>query len=211
MAKISLNNLTSISGNETSAINTINTNNDSIETASDNWLSRDGTAPNQMLSDFDMNSFRILNCIDAVNLSEPATYRQLLDLFGTLSSGGSLIKDMVAEVTMTGNGSQLLTGVQGDFSIPFTCVITGWTLLADVNGSLVIDIWKDTYANFPPVAGDTITGGNKPTLSTTNKNQDSTLTGWTTLINAGDILRFNIDSSSTITRAVLALTLRKTS
>lgn len=39
----------------------INTNNDNIETAFDNTLSRDGSTPNQMEADLDMNSNNILN------------------------------------------------------------------------------------------------------------------------------------------------------
>ena len=32
------------------------------------------------------------------------------------------------------------------------------------SGSIVIDVWKDTYANFPPIVADTITASAKPTL-----------------------------------------------
>jgi len=84
------------------------------------------------------------------------------------------------------------------------------TLLADVSGSIVIDIWKDTYANFPPTVADTITASAKPTLASAQKAQDSTLTGWTTTIAAGDILAFNVDSITTVTRVTLSLKVRKT-
>lgn len=40
---------------------TINANNDKIETAFDNTLSRDGSSPNQMNADIDMNSNDLLN------------------------------------------------------------------------------------------------------------------------------------------------------
>lgn len=61
MAKILLDDLSNISGNETSAVATINENSDAIETAIENTLSRDGTSPNAMNADFDMNSYDILN------------------------------------------------------------------------------------------------------------------------------------------------------
>ena len=94
--------------------------------------------------------------------------------------------------------------------VPFDCTINRATLVADQTGSIVIDIWKDTYANFPPVDADSITASAPPTLSSAVKSQDSTLTGWTTTITTGDILRFNVDSITTITRVTLSLKVTKT-
>lgn len=68
MAKLTLSDLTSLSSNETSAVNTINTNNAAIETALENTLSRDGTTPNTMDADLDMNSNDLLN-VGTVNAS----------------------------------------------------------------------------------------------------------------------------------------------
>ncbi len=42
----------------------LNNNFSSLETLSDTWLSRDGTTPNQMLADFDMNSNDIINAFN---------------------------------------------------------------------------------------------------------------------------------------------------
>lgn len=111
---------------------------------------------------------------------------------------------------LDGNGAVLATGVRGDLSIPFACTITGVSLLADQTGSVVVDIWKDTYANFPPTDADSITASAPPTLSSASKAEDTTLTGWTTSIAAGDILRFNVDSAATITRLTLTLTVLRT-
>lgn len=108
--------------------------------------------------------------------------------------------------SIDGGGSALTTGVKADVYVPYACTITAVTLLADQSGSVVVDIWKDTYANYPPTVADTITAAAKPTLSAATKSQDTTLTGWTKTIAAGDTLRFNIDSISTITRLVLTLT-----
>jgi hypothetical protein len=109
-----------------------------------------------------------------------------------------------------GGGATIATGVKGDLEIPFPCAIQGWTLVADQSGSIVVDVWKDGYANFPPVVGDSITASAKPTISAATKGQSSTLTGWTTSIAAGDILRFNVDSVTTIQRATLSLKVKKT-
>lgn len=104
-----------------------------------------------------------------------------------------------------GGGATITTGIKGDLVIPFACTITEVTLVADQSGSIVIDIWKDTYANFPPTAADSITASAKPTISTATKSQDGTLTGWTTSVSAGDILRFNVDSVTSIQRVTLHL------
>ena len=105
-----------------------------------------------------------------------------------------------------GGGATITTGVKGDLGpFDFAGTIQAVTLLADQSGSIVVDIWKDTYANYPPVVGDSITASAKPTISSAVKSQDATLTGWTTGISAGDTLRFNVDSITTCQRVVLAL------
>lgn len=109
-----------------------------------------------------------------------------------------------------GGGATITTGVKGDLEVPFACTITSVTLLADQVGSIVVDIWKDTYANAPPTAADSITASAKPTLSSAQKSQDTTLTGWSKNLAAGDILRFNVDSAATVQRVSVMLKVKKT-
>ena len=108
-----------------------------------------------------------------------------------------------------GGGSAITTGVKADLLIPYACTITAARLLADQSGSIVVDIWKDTYANFPPTVGDTVTASAKPTLSSAQKYEDTTLTGWTTALAAGDYLRFNVDSATSVQRVTLAITITR--
>ncbi len=105
-------------------------------------------------------------------------------------------------------GGVITTGVKAYVEIPYDYTIEGWTLVADVSGSIVIDVWKDTYANFPPVVGDSIAGTEKPTLSSAQKNQDLTLATWTTALAAGDVLAFNVDSATTVEQVTLTLRLK---
>jgi len=70
--------------------------------------------------------------------------------------------------------------------------------------------WNATYALFPPADIDSITASAPPTISAAQKSQDSTLTGWTTAIAAGDILAFNVDSCATITRVTISIRVTKT-
>lgn len=104
-----------------------------------------------------------------------------------------------------GGGSAITTGVKGYIPVGFDCEIDRVEILADQTGSIVIDVWKDTYANYPPTDADSITASAVPTISSSNKDEDETLTGWTTAISQGDILGFNVDSATTITRATIAL------
>lgn len=109
-----------------------------------------------------------------------------------------------------GGGATITTGIKGDLEVPFDCTILQATLLADQSGSIVIDIWKDTYANYPPTVADSITASAKPTISSATKSQDSTLTGWTTTITAGQTLRFNVDSVTSLQRVTVSLKVKKT-
>ncbi len=115
----------------------------------------------------------------------------------------------VIGMVIDGGASVITTGVKGFIQIPFACTLLEWTLLSSdasvTAGSIIVDIWKDVYANYPPVVGDTITAAAKPTLSAVNKNTSSTLTGWTTSITAGDVLGFKVDSITTLTKVTLTL------
>jgi hypothetical protein len=104
-----------------------------------------------------------------------------------------------------GGGSVITTGLKGpDLYFDFPCTINSWTILGDVAGAIQFDIWMDTYANYPPVVGDKITGTAKPLVAATNaKAQSSTLTGWTVNIPAGSSLRLNVDSVATMKYATL--------
>lgn len=120
------------------------------------------------------------------------------------SVGTSTIKRAITLV-LDGGGQAITTGIKADVRVPYSGTITGWEIISSVSGSIVIDVWKDTYANFPPTVADTIAGTEKPTLSSASKNQDTTLSTWTTSVTAGDWIRFNVDSASTVTRVALSI------
>jgi hypothetical protein len=109
------------------------------------------------------------------------------------------------QLVLDGGGAVIPTGVYGDIQVPYACTVTAWRLLADQSGSMVVDVWKDTYTNYPPTIADTVAGSELPTISAATKGQDTSLSTWTTAVAAGDILRFNVNSCSTITRALLVL------
>lgn len=81
MAKLTL---TDVTDNGIDLDTNINANNALIEAAVENTLSRDGTSPNTMSVNIDMNSNRITNLADGVQLQDAVTLNQLTN--GALSS-----------------------------------------------------------------------------------------------------------------------------
>jgi hypothetical protein len=128
-----------------------------------------------------------------------------------------LLDDLTAAVGNTrvftvvfGTGAAVITaGAITFLSCPYSGTILSARLLAVDSavtaGSIVIDVWKDTYANFPPTVGDTITASAKPTLSSATKSEDTTLTGWSTGVTAGDVFGFKVDSASAVTQVMLQM------
>jgi len=149
-----------------------------------------------------------LNDLGDVSISSPSGGQGLIY---NSTTGKWENKDDINSITFVidGGGSAIETGEKGHLRIPFDCEIQSVALLADQSGSIQIDIWKDTYANFPPTSADSICGGNKPAISSAQKYEDTTLSGWTKTINAGDVLAFNVDSCDTITRVTIALKVKK--
>lgn len=122
------------------------------------------------------------------------------------SSASAIIRTL--NIVINGGGSTITTGIVGDVELDFAATILRWTLLANAAGSIVVNVWKAAYAGFPPTVANKITASAPPTISSANKAQSSTLTGWTTAISPGDTLRFNVDSVATIQRVTLALDLQ---
>ena len=111
----------------------------------------------------------------------------------------ALLSDIGLRATIGDGVNVITTGVKGvGVEVPCDCDLNMWTLLADVSGSILVDIWKGAYSSYPPVVGGSITASAKPTISSALKGQSSTLTGWTTALTKGDILRFNVDSVATV-------------
>ncbi len=104
-----------------------------------------------------------------------------------------------------GGGSAITTGVKGHIVLDGDYTVTGWTIIADQSGSIVVDVNRATYANFPTTAS--IAGTELPTLSSAQKAEDLTLSSWTTTLSARDVLEFQVDSATTVTRVTVALRL----
>jgi hypothetical protein len=89
--------------------------------------------------------------------------------------------------------------------LPAGATITGWTITADVSTTSVVDIQRSTYANFPGSIAS-IAGTDKPSLTTAQKAQDTTLTGWgNATLAQGDCLRAIVSSNNNAKRITVTL------
>jgi hypothetical protein len=103
-----------------------------------------------------------------------------------------------------GGGAVITTGAtiaaqtRGYIGVTANSTINDWTIVSDVSGSIYVDIWKATYANFPTMT--LITGTDPPRLVTAQKNTDSAISGtWgNTSLVTGDILEFRVNNSLTV-------------
>lgn len=132
MTKITLSDLVNLQ-NEGSAVLTINTNNDTVVTAIENTISRDGTAPNMMAADLDMDSHRILNIPDAINPQEPVTLNQ----FSSSGSPGNVSSVFGRFGAVTANSGDYtvaqVTGAAPIASPTFTGIPAGPTAALSTN------------------------------------------------------------------------------
>jgi hypothetical protein len=167
MAKVTLNDLSNLQ-NENSAVTTINGNSATIETAFDNTLSRDGSAPNQMEADLDMNSNNILNANDV------RTNHLILN-------GVTVESADLASLDPVGDG-KILSNISGSSAIP-----TGNTLtevldhsLGNTQGTL---IYRDStsWNTLPP-------GTSGQVLKTNGIGQNPS---WASSAGTGDMLSIN--------------------
>lgn len=127
---------------------------------------------------------------------------------GTCSSGpgGAVLSHSTRTITFSygsGGDAALDAGSTHYVYVPYAATIKDWTIISESTGSVVIDVKKCAGFNCNPTSS--IAASAKPTLSNAWANQDTTLTGWTTSVAAGDKIAFVIDSASTLTRVNLVL------
>jgi hypothetical protein len=108
------------------------------------------------------------------------------------------------QLTFDGGGSAITSGLQAEVQVPCIGTISSWDIFSTLTGSCVIDVLKsDDYSSYPTFTS--IAGTEKPELATQSKNQDLSLSTWTAGLTAGNILRFNVDSASTVQKVYLTI------
>lgn len=121
----------------------------------------------------------------------------------TISSEGGPAGSTTFSRGITVSGT-ITTGFKGVIRVPVACTIVAWTLMSDVAGNIAFDITKDAPGTtYPPTTS--IVAAAPPTLTANDFNGDATLTGWTTAVDAGDVIGFTVTSVSGVGRATLQL------
>lgn len=113
------------------------------------------------------------------------------------------------EINM-GDGTNVIpTGIHAAVRVDFRARITGSFLqeFDGTSGSIVLDIQKAQGGASPSFGS--IVASAPPTISSSRYGADTTLTGWTTEIARGDVLRFHVSSVSSIKRILLTLRIRR--
>lgn len=219
MTKLTLSNVQNFQ-NESSAVTTLTQNNVATIAAVENTVSRDGTTPNHMNADFDMNGNSIINLPDATTDQEPATYSQLVDAVTAVGSGAVVDAQYV---TLVNNSTLLnervltagnhLTITDGGAGSTVTIDVNETTLNADTatltNKSidLATNTITGTVSQFNTALSDdnfvTLTG----TETLTNKTLTSPVITTPTGIVKGDVGLGNVDNTSDVTKNAATVTL----
>ncbi|MCI4438063.1 MAG: hypothetical protein JHC33_14755, partial [Ignisphaera sp.] len=139
------------------------------------------------------------------------TAATLYNVSGVLYWGGAVVAGPTRTVNyvIDGGGAVITTGSKGFVVVDFPGTIISWTILGDASGSLIVDVSKATYANFPGTF--TASSGTSPTLSSAQKNQANiNWSGFTTCA-AGDIFQFTVSGTpATVTRVTVSIKISAT-
>lgn len=122
------------------------------------------------------------------------------------------IQTSVIGITLDGGGSTPATGLKGLIQIPYSCTITGWTIIGDVSGSASLDVWF-IAGTVPPAVPTIPTSSNKIsatapiTVSTAQSASGgaTAISTWTTAISQWGTLAFNLASVASLTKITVEI------
>ncbi len=126
----------------------------------------------------------------------------------SLGGGGPITQNLT--IMIDGDGNPIDPGVSGLLKLPTACTLTAWELVSvdGVEGSIVVELWADSYDNFPPDVADIVGASETPTLTAQVKNRNTNLNaGLGYALDAGDWLTWTVTSATDVTKVALSLTL----
>jgi hypothetical protein len=127
---------------------------------------------------------------------------------GTVVYWGNATAALSSNVTINfvidGGGSAITPGIKGDVEIPYDATLTGYTLLSDQAGTISIDLWANTFTNYPPTVTDSITNS-APMILTSEIAITNDIPPWSKSFTGREIVRFNVDSNSLCKRVTVVL------
>lgn len=140
---------------------------------------------------------------------------------GDITTGGNIVGDKLWwGIEIDGGGSAITTGLKRRIKIPYDCTLVAdsvdghfWQIGLDQSGSIGLDLWMDSYSNYPPTNADRISGtvgSQNPRVLSATKGGSGTTTGWTLNLVGGRYLFVYVDSVTTATFCVLSLHIIRT-
>jgi hypothetical protein len=109
---------------------------------------------------------------------------------------------------ISGGGSAITTGLKYGIRIPYSGTIKAAYMIADTSCSASVEVWKKN--NAVPGSGDKISASAPLALSSAQVYSDTTLTGWTVAVTAGDVFYFNVNSVSGAGNLLISLDILRT-
>lgn len=144
--------------------------------------------------------------LSATGTQDATTFLRGDNTWAAVSGAALPVATIVAQLD---NGATVLDGtifVEG--RVHATGNITEASLVSKVAGSVSIDVYHATYANYPTFTK--ISASAPLAIVNGYKYDDTTLTGWTVAVADGDFIRLVVTSATTITRATAALKIQRT-
>ena len=111
-----------------------------------------------------------------------------------------------------GSGDIVPIDAYGVVQIPCKIRILEWAIYANVASTTQVEVAASNYANYPTftvISEDDILATDCPQISSVIKNKSSNLPGWTTQLNAGDLLKFKVLQNSNASFFTVALKCQK--
>lgn len=166
------------------SLTTLNTNFDAIETALENTLSRDGTIPNQMTADLDMNENSVLNVdtldtdvliVGGVDFTEAIDALEFgLDDLVAAVDAAELARDIAVaaanSINYVTNKTQLLAALTSQVSFNVTSAFTSVTLSSTAEWDLFrlwahLGSWPQTFTVTLPSGVQDVSSGDIMSIS----------------------------------------------
>jgi hypothetical protein len=130
----------------------------------------------------------------------------------TPGTGGAEVTDVLTILAVFyGGAAPIIAGMQVDVVVDAACTLEGWTIVSDVSTTSRVDVWRDALGAYPPTAGDSMPGAttDRPQLVAALSARDL-VTDWDrVIVEAGDVLRFNVDTNNNAARLAVALKARR--
>lgn len=154
------------------------------------------------------NSATMGGVVDSLFRTRYADYEDAYTYY-TTATGNTIAQ---INFIFDGSGDIVPIDAYGVVQIPCNIRILEWAIYANVPSTTQVEVAASNYANYPTftvISEDDILATDCPQISSVIKNKSSNLPGWTTQLNAGDLLKFKVLQNSNASFFTVALKCQK--